>query len=445
MKNIFQFIRDKSIKYKTRIPNIQFTIANSFAMLTSFFLIPVILDTYGIIFLGIFSLIGSLNAIIPLLDLGFCNALSNAISRSTKLPLVNNHENKIRLNFLLFPGVFFIFIGGIALLKVTTLYDLFDGILSVRDLRALIILMTANSIMLIVFNVAHKIRLALNEFRLASLILMINSLVILFSSTAIMILNYDFYVFIYIYILSSWVTNLIFLPRALTALKKANHTSSSGSIKISSRLGYLPGASTFFAIQLTSIIAYQLDNFIVARYFSVADVAIYSTALKFVSFPIAILASYSLPLWTHTSLGLFGSNKREIFNNLGKIVKVRILFIGPFCILLFMILPAVIKVWSAETIILPPFLAMWLILWMATSVVTQPVAMVTNGMFYQKFILVSGVAGALVNFLVSIVLCMNFNLVAGPIIGNITSQVITSLIPFLFLRKKIRKSLDSNL
>jgi O-antigen/teichoic acid export membrane protein len=445
MKNILQFTRNKGIKYKTRISNIQLTIANSFVMLTSFILIPVILETYGINFLGIFSLIVSLNAIIPLLDLGFCNALSNAISRSTKLPRVKNQENKIRLNFLLFPGVFFIFIGGIALLKVTTLYKMFDGTLSVHNLRALIILMTIHSIMLIVFNVAYKIRLAQNEFRLTSLILMINSLVILFSSTAIMMLNYDFYIFIYTYTLSSWVTNLVFLPKALTALKKANYDSRSASIKVSSRLGYLPGSSTFFAIQLSSIIAYQLDNFIVAKYFSLADVAIYSTALKFVAFPIAILASYSLPLWTHTSLGLFGSNKQEIFNNLGKILKVRILFIGPFGILLFMILPSVIKVWSAETIILPPFLAIWLILWMITSVVTQPIAMVTNGMFYQRFILVSGVFGSLVNFLVSIVLCMKFNLIAGPVIGSITAQVISSLFPFLFISKKMRKSVNSNL
>jgi len=445
MNLISQRIKRKTSKYKTRLPNIQFTIANSFAMVTSFILIPIIIETYGINFLGIFSLIVSINTIVPLLDLGFCNALSNTMNRSLKLPHLKNQERPIRLNFLFFPGVFLILIGGITLHKVTYLHELIDGALSVNELKALIILMTVHSLMLVVFNVAYKIRLAQSEFRLASFIIIVNSLVILFSSMAVMFMNYDFYTFIYIYLISSWSTNVFFLPRALTALKISNNVSSPSSIKLSSRIGYLPGSTTFFAIQLSTIIAYQLDNFIVATYFSLTDVAIYSTALKFVSFPIAILASYSLPLWTHTSRGLFGSDRKEIFTNLGKIIKVRILVTVPFGIFLLLILPYVIKLWSAGAIVLPPFLAFWLVLWLITSVVAQPIAMVTNGMFYRKFILVSGILGALVNFLISVILCMKFNLIAGPVIGSIAAQVMTSLIPFLFISTKVRKGIDSNL
>lgn len=438
MKIILQLVGTLKFFLRTRKSNFLFTFANAFAMLVTFLLIPTILEKYGIKFLGIFSLIISINSIIPLLDFGFCNALINAINRSDKLPLLKNQEHKINLFFLILPFAVLTSIGGIAFYNLIFLHKYFEGTLTISEIKLLITVLIFHSILLIFFNVAFKIRLAQNQFKLSSIILMANSFVLFAFSMAVMLLDYSFIVFIISYICSSWLVNLFFLPNALNAISLINKNSSRTSINILSKIGYIPGSITFFAIQLSTILAYQLDNFIISTFFSLSEVAIYATALKFVSVPISLLASYTLPLWMHTSQGAIGTSKQEIFMNLSRILKVRMLLVFPFAILLLITLPEVINHWSNGKLRIPFSLIFWLISWMLVSAATQPIAMVTNGMFYQRFILASGTLGALVNFIISLFLCMNFDLVVGPIIGSITAQLAGSLIPFLYLQSKVR-------
>lgn len=441
MKSPLNLLRKIYDNLTTRKQNLQFASANLLVMISTFLLIPVILNVYGVNFLGVFSLILSINLIVPLLDLGYANSIANNFNSSKNGPEIINDSNKLKTDFLIIPGVFFTITAIIALYHTDSIYTSIDGILSTREIRLLIIAMTVNSFMLLVFNVAHKIRLALNLYKMSSYILAINSMVVLICSALAIWMKSTFTSFVMVYVISSWLTHIFFLNRTIKLMPiEYSSDRMSGLDRRKGFNGFMPGSLTFFVAQLSTIFAFQLDNFIVVRFLSLEDVATYATAVKFVAVPIAIIASYSLPLWTETSRGAFGASKEQIFVNLSKILKKRLLLIMPLALISFLTLPFIVDIWSSGKLKLSTDFVACLSVWLVTAVITQPIAMVTNGMLFKNFILFSGVTGAILNISISIFLCRNYNLLAGPIIGSVVSQIVTCLVPYYLIRRKFLES-----
>jgi O-antigen/teichoic acid export membrane protein len=440
MKASTRYLTNIHTHYLPRMRNLHFASAHLFVMFSTFLVMPLILNTYGVNYLGLFSLIMSINMIIPMLDLGYANSISTEIGRAEGYQTFLNHRDKLRSGFLVLPGIFIAIAAVLALYYVGTIYSSIEGTLSNSEIRVIILAMTAHAFMLLIFNVAYKIRLALNLYKLSSNILIVNSIVVFLCSACSIWLNSSFATFIITFLLSSWISNIFFLKgtiRSLLTEYDQRQVSSPDDKRPHKRP--IPGNLTFFIAQISTIFAFQLDNFVVVRYLSLEDVAIYSTAIKFIAVPIAIFASYSLPLWTETSRGSFGADEVQIFRNLSRILKKRVIIIVPVAILVFFTLPHILKFWSSDKLQLSPQFTITLVLWLITAVICQPIAMVTNGMLFQKFIIISGVIGAFVNISISVILCKNFNLISGPVIGSIVAQIVSCLIPFVYFQGKITK------
>ena len=422
---------------KARNQNLQFTVANLFAMISSFLLIPIILNAYGITYLGIFSLILSINLIAPLLDFGYANTISTKLSLSKTSSNILYHRKQLRAFSLFFPGIFFIITAIVAIQNINSVYTLLEGNLEIREIKLLVFSLTVHSFMLVVFNIAHKFRLALNCYKMSSFVLATNSLIVLLCSSISIWMGSTFIFFVLVYLASSWIINIFYLKKTLKLIMQyfaSNRAPYSNDPKYSAH--YAQESLTFFVAQVSSIVAFQLDNFIVARYFSLDDVAIYSTAVKIVAVPIALIASYSLPIWTETARGTFGAKNKDIFVNLSKLLQRRLLLITPFALLVFLILPLLVDIWSSGKLDVSTEFVSFLVIWLVIAVLTQPIALVMNGMLFKTFILFSAVSGAIINISLSILLCMNYNLLAGPIIGSIFSQLISCLLPYYFVQRK---------
>ncbi len=440
MKNKFKYLSNIHFHFRARVPTVQFVSANLLVMFSTFLILPMILQAYGVEYLGLFSLILSINIIVPLMDFGYANSISIEVSRMTGYSTLFNSRNRLRTNFLVLPGIVIVMTATITLYHVSFIYTSINGILSTHEIKITVLAMTLHSLLLIVFNVAYKIRLALNLYKLSSTVLTVNSIIVLLSSASSVWLQSSFTTFLITYLLSSWLANLFFLRRTIKLLL-AEYAQLQVSREHGNRIRRrrIPGDLTFFIAQVSTIFAYQLDNFVVVRYLSLEDVAVYSSAIKFIALPIAIFASYSLPLWTETSRGSFGTNDAQIFGNLSRILEKRLLIIVPFAILAYFTLPLVLKIWSSGKLQVSQQFTICLVLWLITAVITQPIAMVTNGMLFHRFIIMSGVVGALLNISISVFLCKYFNLMSGPIIGSILAQIASSLIPYFYFQRKISK------
>ena len=440
MNTILRHLSNVYIRYLPRMRNLHFASAHLFVMFSTFLVLTMILNTYGVKYLGLFSLILSINMIIPMLDLGYANSISTEIGREGAYQTLFNHRKKLRTSFLIIPGIFMVLAATLAIYYVNIINSSIEGILSNSELKIMILAMTAHAFMLIVFNVAYRIRLALNLYKLSSNILIVNSIIVFLCSAYSIWLESSFTTFIITFLLSSWVSNIFFLKGTIKSLlTEYDQTQISSQDCERPHKRPLPGNLTFFIAQISTIFAFQLDNFVVARYLSLEDVAVYSTAIKFIAVPIAIFASYSLPLWTETSRGSFGTDDAQIFGNLSRILKKRVIVIVPVAILVFFTLPHILKFWSSNKLQISPQFTITLVFWLITAVITQPIAMVTNGMLFQKFIILSGVIGAFVNISISVILCKNFNLISGPVIGSIAAQIASCLIPFLYFQRRITK------
>ena len=438
--NQFSRLRTQVQKhFRTRMGNFQFVSANLFIMFSTFVLMPTVLKNYGVEYLGLFSLVLNITTIIPMLDFGYANSISTFVSRNKNYKILFGDRSQIRLNFLSLPIICIIVITALGLENLELIHTFLDGILSISEIRIIMLAMASHASMLIIFNVAHKIRIAMNLYNLSSKILFLNSLLVLFCSSLSILLQKSFLVFILTYLFSSWPINLFYLSKMLQSIRGENTEHPISAVND----GYLPEKFmslnfTFFVVQLSSIISFQLDNFVVAKYLSLQDVALYSSATKFISVPISIFASYSLPIWTETSRGSFGKNQIMIFGNLSKILKKRVLTMVPIAMICFISLPQIIKYWSSDNLHLSIQMTFTLVCWLFISVITQPIAMATNGMFFQKFVLASGSIGAFINIAVTVYLCKNYDLISGPVIGSIVAQIASSIIPFLYIQWKNR-------
>lgn len=440
MRRLFRHLSVLSNFFLNRIRNLQFVSAHLIVMISTFLIIPLILNSYGVKYLGLFSLLLSLNVIIPNLDFGHANTISTEIGQAWGNKTPYNPRENLGTQLLIIPGITILALSTLALFNIRKIYYFIEGILSISQTRAIIFVITIHAFMLLVFNYSYKIRLALNLYKLSSKILIINSITIFFCSAISIWMRVPFAYFVVVFLASSWPVNLFYLKstfESLLAQFKQNQISS--SYENVTRVRYSSVNLTFFIAQLSTIIAFQLDNFIVAKYLSLDNVAVYSTAIKFVSLPISIFASYSLPLWTETSRSAFGDDAAQIFENLSRIVKKRLSISIPLAILVFLVLPELLKFWSVSKLQISPQFTFFLVCWLITAVMTQPIAMVTNGMLFQKFIVLSGAIGACFNILISIFFCKYFNLISGPVIGSIVSQIVTSLIPFLYIKRRFTK------
>lgn len=440
MITILKSLSNIYIDYLPRMRNLYFASAHLFVMFSTFLVLPMILNTYGVRYLGLFSLILSINMIIPMLDLGYANSISTEIGLVGGYQTLFTNRKRLNISFLIIPGIFMVLLASLAIYYVDVIYSSIEGILSESEIEIIILAMTAHAFMLILFNVAYKIRLALNLYKLSSNILIVNSIIVFLCSASSIWLKSSFTTFIITFFLSSWATNIFFLKGTIKSLLiECDKRQISSQDCERPHKSPLPGNLTFFIAQISTIFAFQLDNFVVARYLSLEDVAVYSSAIKFVAVPIAIFASYSLPLWTETSRGSFGTDDAQILEFLSRILKKRLIVIVPVAILVFLTLPQILKSWSSNKLQLSPLFTITLVFWLITAVITQPIAMVTNGMLFQKFIIFSGVIGAFVNISISVMLCKNFNLISGPVIGSITAQIASCLFPFLYFRRRITK------
>lgn len=433
-KSQSQYKRFAEVKYQ----NLIFTSANLLVMVGTFLLLPMILSAYGKESLGAFSILMSVNLILPQLDFGFANAVSAKISFYIRN---SNLLGKSILHFLLCTVVIVGIFTIILLNNVDFISKVFNYPTNNGEITALIIVLGLNSICLLIFNLAYKIRVATNQFKSLSKILIINALVILSISSTAINSHLPFVKFLIIYIISSWLTNLIFLRKLYVFFQNNYHDfqySTSIIDQQKTNLGSLQ--LTFFVAQISGIISFQIDNFLIARYFSLEDVAQFSSAIKFINIPIAIFASYSLPIWTETSKGNLGNNFSTIFDNLFKILKNRIVLLLPIGTFSFLMMPKIIDVWSSGVIQISKNFSFILMIWLIISVLTQPIAMTTNGMVLKKFILLSGLLGAILNVSLSIYFCKYLQIVSGPLIGSILAQLISSVLPFLFLLNRIKSN-----
>jgi O-antigen/teichoic acid export membrane protein len=204
--------------------------------------------------------------------------------------------------------------------------------------------------------------------------------------------------------------------------------------------GLLRVGSFFIVLQIAGLVAYSLDNVVIAQIMGAGAVKEYAVPTKlFVLAP--TLLSYALvPLWPAYRESMARGDSAWVKRTLRRSLILAALVNIPSSLVLIIVGPAVIQVWAPGLHLHPSLLLMLgLGTWTIINTVNGPFAMLLNGANIIGFQAACAILMAIANVTISILLVQRIG-VSGAIWGSVIAQVIFVILPQLwYVRRLLRR------
>jgi O-antigen/teichoic acid export membrane protein len=184
----------------------------------------------------------------------------------------------------------------------------------------------------------------------------------------------------------------------------------------------------FFVVQISGVILYSTDNFIISNLFSPADVVPYNIAYKYISIATMILSIIAAPYWS----SITDAYNRHDFEWIQKAMRnfQRITF-GFILMVIVMVLSSkfVYQIWIGNKVLIPLSLTVLMSVFFACTIIVTPFTMFLNGTGKIKIQAYQSLIVALINIPLSIFFAISLNLGVNGII----LATILCFIPSIFL------------
>jgi O-antigen/teichoic acid export membrane protein len=187
----------------------------------------------------------------------------------------------------------------------------------------------------------------------------------------------------------------------------------------------------YFFLQIFTVVSFQIDTFIIARYLDADQVAIFSVTWKLATFIMGIFTLILSPLWPILN--------EKIMNNesikAAKLAMNKSMNAGRYSLLIatFVIIfgKKILYIWSGHLVICSSLTIFSLAIWIVLYNINIPFNSFLNAEHYEKFLLRAFGFGALCNIFFSILFTKFFSDPSGVIIGSGISLLFFNLLPGL--------------
>lgn len=191
-----------------------------------------------------------------------------------------------------------------------------------------------------------------------------------------------------------------------------------------------------FCVQISSLIIFSTDNFIIAKYTGLENVATYTIVNKYFGIPILAMSLISTPIWPAITKAYYEGKKEWIKNILMKLKKIFGLIL---LVTIIMIVSgkSIIKIWTLNKIV--PSLPLIIVCGASTVLVcfSNIYSTIIFGIGVKWNIVLLSLFQAVINVVVSLVSIEYFNLgVVGVVLGTCFSMLTN-----LFILPKILKEM----
>jgi O-antigen/teichoic acid export membrane protein len=202
----------------------------------------------------------------------------------------------------------------------------------------------------------------------------------------------------------------------------------------------LKTGSFFLVLQLTGLVAYSLDNVVIAQIMGSAAVQEYAVPTKLFVLAPTLLSFVLMPLWPAYREALARGDSAWVGRTIRRSIKLAAVINIPTSLMLIVAGPFVIQVW-APTLHLHPttLLLVGLGTWTVMNTLSGPFAMLLNGANVVGFQAACSTLMAIANVAISIYLVQRIG-VSGAVYGSVISQFVFVLIPEIwFVRRFLRR------
>jgi O-antigen/teichoic acid export membrane protein len=186
----------------------------------------------------------------------------------------------------------------------------------------------------------------------------------------------------------------------------------------------------FMFLQVAYAVAFLTDSLVVAHVVGPAAVADYAVVYRLFSIPAGLAAIAMVPLWPAYREAISRNDIAWVRVTLGRSLRVTILAIMPLAIFLMIVGPAIVAVWTSQT--LSPAYGLYLAFGIFTIsyALANTFGMVLNGAQVMRYLIVTWGMMAIINLAASIYLASRIG-VAGVVFGSVISVVAALIIPAL--------------
>lgn len=375
-------------------------------------------DIYGVWI----TLVGSLN-LLYFFDFGIGNSLKNNIVSL----LVEKNNSKIKQLILqtYFTSIviaFFIFVLGFIFIYLFNLSEIFNTKIQSRELSiTALILLGSISIQLILKNIIpilhshQKIGIAEAINSISPLIILILTILLVSKNTSLR----------YLALLNGLLPIVILCISSYYFFKRNRGIIPDfvmDSVKFDKSVFKL--GLNFFVIQLSGMILYSTDNFLISYLISPSEVPSYYVAMKYFNILTFTFGIFLIPVWTLVSQKYAEQNLIWIKDKTQNLLKVFFIFVL-IGIVMLTISNQVYKIWIGDKLLVPFNLSLTLFFYIVVMMWCNLFAIIMNGIGKVKLQTYFSVLSIIINIPLSIIFIKYLNLgVIGIPLATCVSMII---------------------
>lgn len=180
---------------------------------------------------------------------------------------------------------------------------------------------------------------------------------------------------------------------------------------------------SFFVIQMSGIILYSTDNFLISTLFSPADVVPFNIAYKYMSIALMLFSIVAAPYWSSITDAYNRHDLQWIKRVMKNFQQISLLFM---LLILIMVITSnyIYNIWVGADLKIPIHLTVLMSIFFAASIYVTPFTMFLNGTGKVKLQAMQSIISALINIPLSIYL-------AKEIALGSTGVILATIICFL--------------
>ena len=202
----------------------------------------------------------------------------------------------------------------------------------------------------------------------------------------------------------------------------------------------LKTGSFFLVLQVAGLVAYSLDNVVIAQILGAGVVKDYAIPTKLFTLAPTLMSFVLVPLWPAYRESMARGDAAWVKRTLRRSIILAGIVNIPSTIVLVAAGPFIIQIWAPALHIQPTLLLLLgLGTWTILNTLNGPFAMLLNGANIVGFQAACAVSMAIANVTISILLVQRIG-VSGAVYGSVISQVVFVMIPELwYVRRLLRR------
>jgi O-antigen/teichoic acid export membrane protein len=231
----------------------------------------------------------------------------------------------------------------------------------------------------------------------------------------------------------------------LFTVYKPEFKPSLSAVRLTSARTLLGVGGLFFLIQLCSLVMFQTDNLVIAKFKGAVDVPAYSITYGLFAYsylPQTILFNY---LWVAYADAISRKDIAWVTRSFRRNLLVSVASTFVLVIPLVLIGRTFIRLWAGEAVVPPIDLVIWMAAWSMINAVCSPMACLFSAANHLKAQVIYSAAGSVANIAITIYLIKSWGItgvVAGTVISYLIFIVVPATIDVSLLLRKLRNAVQ---